>query len=266
PNDNRAPVLEISMYVMVSVSLLFLGLRCGCKARYGKPFAVDDYILVVAWIFLVAYTGLVVSATKHGLGRHLKTISHADQVEAHRLLGTADFFVIISIAISKSSFAVTLLRLTFHTWHKALIWTIIITVNLLMWTTAIFIFTSCTPLGRVWDPTVPGTCWNSRRLLDYNVFSGAWSASMDFVLALFPWLLIMRLNMRRVEKIGVCIAMSLGVLSGITGVIKTAYINHSVGEWTYQAIDLSIWAGAETAVVITAASIPFLRLALREVR
>lgn len=123
-------------------------------------------------IFLVAYTGLVVSATKHGLGRHLKTISHADQVEAHRLLGTADFFVIISIAISKSSFAVTLLRLTFHTWHKALIWTIIITVNLLMWTTAIFIFTSCTPLGRVWDPTVPGTCWNSRRLLDYNVFSG----------------------------------------------------------------------------------------------
>lgn len=54
PNDNRAPVLEISMYVMVSVSLLFLGLRCGCKARYGKPFAVDDYILVVAWVWSLA--------------------------------------------------------------------------------------------------------------------------------------------------------------------------------------------------------------------
>ncbi|KAK3381787.1 hypothetical protein B0H63DRAFT_561409 [Podospora didyma] len=266
--ENRGPALEISMYVMVVVSLVFLALRCFCKARYRKPFAADDYILVVSWVFLAIYAGVIVSATKYGIGRHYNVLSHEDTVRAHLLLGTADFFAITSIAISKSSFAVTLLRLAIHTWHRAFIWTIIVTVNLALWTTAIFIFTSCSPIERIWDPLVPGTCWNARMLLDYNIFSGAWSAAMDFVLALFPWLLIMRLNMRRVEKIGVCVAMSLGVLSGVTAIIKTSYINQSAKwrDWTYLSIDLLIWAGAESAVVITAASIPFLRLALREVR
>ncbi|KAK3377074.1 hypothetical protein B0T24DRAFT_509333, partial [Lasiosphaeria ovina] len=226
----------------------------------------DKYLAHATQIFLVTYTGIIIAATQYGIGRHYRSLRHQDTVEAHRLMGTANFFGIGSIAISKSSFAVTLLRLSFRTWHRVLVWFIIVTVNLALWTTAAFIFTSCSPIARVWDPLVPGTCWNGRMLLDYNIFTGAWSAAMDFVLALFPWLLIMRLNMRRVEKIGGCVAMSLGVLSGITAIIKTSYINQSAKWRDYSSIDLLIWSAAETAVVITAASIPFLRLALREVR
>jgi len=37
---------------------------------------------------------------------------------------------------------------------------------------------------------------------------------MDFVLAIFPWILIWHLRMRMVEKIGVGVAMSLGILYG----------------------------------------------------
>lgn len=39
-----------------------------------------------------------------------------------------------------------------------------------------------------------------------------WSAIMDISLALIPWKIIWNLQMRPAEKIGVCIAMSLGVL------------------------------------------------------
>lgn len=31
---------------MVVVSLVFVALRCFCKARYRKPFGADDYILI----------------------------------------------------------------------------------------------------------------------------------------------------------------------------------------------------------------------------
>ena len=34
----------------------------------------------------------------------------------------------------------------------------------------------------------------------------------DFVLAVFPWVLIWNLQMRFVEKLGVCICMSMGLL------------------------------------------------------
>lgn len=39
----------------------------------------------------------------------------------------------------------------------------------------------------------------------------AYSAAMDFTLALLPWKIIWALQMKRVEKIGVAVAMSMGV-------------------------------------------------------
>lgn len=45
---------------------------------------------------------------------------------------------------------------------------------------------------------------------------------MDFVLALLPWKVVWPLNMRKKEKIGAIVAMSMGVFAGITGVIKLA--------------------------------------------
>jgi len=49
-----------------------------------------------------------------------------------------------------------------------------------------------------------------------------YSGAMDIVLALLPWKLVWPLNMRKKEKIGVIIAMSMGVFAGITAVIKVA--------------------------------------------
>jgi len=39
----------------------------------------------------------------------------------------------------------------------------------------------------------------------------AYCALMDFTLAFLPWKLVWALQMRRVEKIGVTVAMSMGV-------------------------------------------------------
>lgn len=38
---------------------------------------------------------------------------------------------------------------------------------------------------------------------------------MDFVLASFPWIITWNLDMRRVEKIGLCVTMSLVSYSGL---------------------------------------------------
>lgn len=47
----------------------------------------------------------------------------------------------------------------------------------------------------------------------------AYSGAQDFVLALLPWVVIMKLQMRKKEKVAVALAMSLGVLSVVTGLI-----------------------------------------------
>jgi hypothetical protein len=35
---------------------------------------------------------------------------------------------------------------------------------------------------------------------------------MDFIFATFPWLITRKLEMRRAEKIGLCVTMSLGMM------------------------------------------------------
>lgn len=39
-----------------------------------------------------------------------------------------------------------------------------------------------------------------------------WSALMDLSLAALPWKILWKLQMRTAEKIGACVAMSLGIL------------------------------------------------------
>jgi hypothetical protein len=39
-----------------------------------------------------------------------------------------------------------------------------------------------------------------------------YSAILDFVLALLPWVILMRMTMRRRERLGVAVAMSLGAM------------------------------------------------------
>ncbi len=43
-------------------------------------------------------------------------------------------------------------------------------------------------------------------------FAEVWSAATDFILAAFPWVVFWKLQMKPVEKIGICICMSMGFL------------------------------------------------------
>jgi hypothetical protein len=45
-----------------------------------------------------------------------------------------------------------------------------------------------------------------------TVFGAVYSAACDFVLALLPWKIVMGLQMKLHEKLGVALAMSVGIM------------------------------------------------------
>ncbi|KAF3032715.1 hypothetical protein E8E12_002246 [Didymella heteroderae] len=92
-----------------------------------------------------------------------------------------------------------------------------------------------------------------------------WSALMDVCLALLPWKIIWGLQMRTAEKIGVCIAMSLGILAGVTSIIRSTYIQKlTVQDVSFESYKAIIWAVAECAMTIVATSIPVLRVVFKQ--
>lgn len=147
-----------------------------------------------------------------GFGKHQDDVGDKEFFMLMQFNMIATVFSLLGAAWSKTSFAITLLRLTTTSYLKHLIWIIIITLNLTLTFNAIMPFIQCTPIERGWNPFIEGTCWDRNTTLVYAIFAAAYSAAMDFILAFIPWAIIGKLQMRTKEKLGVAICMSLGLV------------------------------------------------------
>lgn len=97
---------------------------------------------------------------------------------------------------------------------------------------AITVFAQCTPVQSIWDSRVPSNGCSLNLTIMATIMCGmlcfspsihdlpsslsniylAWSAVLDFVLALFPWVALWNLNMKKKEKYTICLSLSLGIL------------------------------------------------------
>lgn len=124
-----------------------------------------------------------------------------------------------------------------------------------------FIFGQCSPARRLWNPEVPGSCIDPTIQQNVGFFQSSFSCFSDFVLALFPLIIIWDLKMRRAVKFGIGAAMSLGILATGAAIVKTIQLQHLTAraDYTYDTVDLVIWYTTESYVVIIAACVPTLR-------
>jgi len=120
-------------------------------------------------------------------------------------LPIGQFFAVLSVAVSKSSFILTLLRLVTLPWQKAALWFMLVTINMSMLSISIVQFFQCSV------PPTPG-CVNGDHVIGLGVFAAGYSALMDLILTAFPSLVIWKLQMRFQEKLGVIVSMSLGIV------------------------------------------------------
>jgi hypothetical protein len=156
-------------------------------------------------------------------------VHHADLVVFNKATSAMGFAIAIATALSKISFAITLLRLS-RDWTRALLHFIIISLSVVLGGNALIIYIHCSPVTHGWDRSIPGTCWPVKYLADVSlaatgkflqtasldnlisIVCTAYSAAMDFVLAFLSWTIIRNAPLKNAEKIGVGVAMSMGVL------------------------------------------------------
>ncbi|KAI3531146.1 hypothetical protein CSPX01_14363 [Colletotrichum filicis] len=151
----------------------------------------------------------------------------------------------VALALSKTSFAVTMLRIASGK-LKVFIWFLIISMNAVLATSAVVAWkAACDRPSDSYEAVLPGSCWRVEDSVIMHMVSNAYSALVDFILSLLPWPMIWRLGLKRHEKIGVAVAMSHGVIAG-------------------SSISALIWGQAEINVTIVASSIPVLRVLFTE--
>ncbi|KAK0716611.1 hypothetical protein B0T21DRAFT_64537 [Apiosordaria backusii] len=258
--------INFTIWLLTALSAAFLALRVYSKFLRHRGLWWDDHVLIASWIAQVTSCAFVSVSVTYGFGRSLSLFNFANLNIYLLYCNLAGTFSILAACWSKTSFAITILRIS-NGWMKYLVWFIIVTVNLSLGAAIALTWGQCTPIAKIWQPKLEGECWPKFYQVRYNIFTAVYSGAMDIVLALLPWRIIWKLTMNKKEKFGVLVAMSMGVFAGITSIIKITQLpSISDASFTESTTQLAILAAAEGAITIIAASIPILRALLKHNR
>ncbi|KAF1930581.1 uncharacterized protein M421DRAFT_377119 [Didymella exigua CBS 183.55] len=261
PSD-YGPILNGVMWLQVGVSSVFIMLRIYTRFYIIRSLGWDDYMMVINLAVFIAFIATTSIGVSYGVGKTTEDIARLglDNSKAIFWEAVGQGICIMGIAVSKAAIALFLLRIVVRKWHIALLWSVMISTAIFSTITTALLFLQCKPVSYLWNPTIPGGhC--PINFTDVGLSMGAWSAAMDFILAILPWPVVMGLNMKRKEKVTIACGLSLGFFAGCCSVVRTVELRTlaSKANYVYDTAPMLLWSSSEICLTIICACIPVLR-------
>ncbi|CAM1502522.1 Fc.00g045060.m01.CDS01 [Cosmosporella sp. VM-42] len=253
------------MWALVAITWIFVVLRLYTRHFVLGQIGPDDHAYWLSGVLILLYTIFMHISANYGFGQPITTLDIDDAVKAvyYELIGQT--FAVIGMGVAKVSLGLFLVRIVMETWHKVAIWLAMGSLMAVSVLTAIVLWVQCIPSASVYDPRVKGVCHIA--ISPIAITLGVWCATVDFFFAIFPWVFIWGLNMKRKEKITIAGSMSFGVVAGVCGIVRTVEVATGfTANYTEDTVGLIIWSAAEMAVTLVCVGIPVLRPLYRRVR
>ncbi|ESZ97236.1 hypothetical protein SBOR_2359 [Sclerotinia borealis F-4128] len=257
------PTIILVMWVQTFFAAVFVGLRMYTRYYIVQATGYDDWLSVAS---LVPYSAFCTAAAVYGLGSHFADLTAAQFIMSNKMEIAGQTCNIIAIATSKSTVAVFLLRLVIVPWHKVFLWFCIVSTVIVCVSCAVLDFFQSSPMAAVFDPSLP-------HAVNFNftanaIFSGSYTALMDFTLALFPWYFLAHVQIKKKERLTISFGLTLGVFAGICGIVRAVELGGLAArsDYTYDTVPLILWGSSELLVAIACACIPVLRPLYKQLR
>ncbi|KAJ5773815.1 hypothetical protein N7457_008711 [Penicillium paradoxum] len=228
----------------------------------------DDYIIVAAMVMVTSYTILTTVNVVRGYGSHtavLRERGGMDLVENILVVNYADFALgIMSFTTPKLAIAALLNRIMNPSrLHKIVLWVTTASVFVASTICIIVLFTMCDPPEALWKVHLlseGAKCRPTKYLVGYAIFTGALSAVVDLYLAIYPTVILMKLQMSLKKKVALCAALGLGAIACAMAIVKCLQLPglYNTEDSTYATADLVIWTSVESNIIIMASCIPTL--------
>ncbi|KAI0176110.1 hypothetical protein GGR52DRAFT_346223 [Hypoxylon sp. FL1284] len=256
PHDDRAPVLIGAVCFVLSLTTLAVGLRIFTRSRVLKQLGVDDYLVLVAWMFCLA-TGISQCLnTRNGLGKH--TWDFKSDVQRQNYL--KDFYVSItlyqaSLLFVKMSFLTQYYRaFSIKKMRTTILAAIVIISTWSLSQVMISIFT-CDPVGGFWEETIDSRC-----IPNYPQWyiSAAGNIATDLVIFVIPLPALVHLHLPKAQRLVLIGIFSLGFFTCAISVIRIKYLQLG-GDFSFENVEGSAWSVAEICSGVTCACLPTLR-------
>ncbi|KAM7219069.1 hypothetical protein V8F06_005507 [Rhypophila decipiens] len=244
----RAPMAIATMWCLTAVTFVFVILRLYTRAVVVHQVGWDDHIFVFSAVLLLLYTLFLLLSATYGFGQPITDLPLEDAVLAVKWEMVGQTFAVIGMATAKVSLGLFLLRIVFETWHKVVLVLASLSLLAVSILTAVIFWIQCIPPQSIFDPRVEGTC--IIMVTPFSILLGSWCAAADFFFAAFPYW----------EKVTIPASMSLGVLAGACGIIRTIDLSGlASANYTEDTVNLIVWSAAELAITMVCAGIPVIR-------
>ncbi|KAK7211570.1 hypothetical protein V2G26_018748 [Clonostachys chloroleuca] len=226
------------------LTLILIGLRFYTRHFIRGKVGWDDYWLIVTWLLMVIFGALTSVGVGHGMGQHRADLTTEQFADGVFYITCAQVIASLAIGMCKVVVATFLLRIVTATWQRWFLWFCIGSMMLLSLILSSAVFAQCSPVESIWNPLLADkkVCHINLTILAFVDCS--YAAFLDFVLAGFPWIALRNLNMKRKERITICISLSLGVFAGI-----------ATDDYLYAMPDNYMWTFTEVSTTIVCVTI-----------
>ncbi|KAE8154884.1 hypothetical protein BDV25DRAFT_170995 [Aspergillus avenaceus] len=267
---DKSEAIIVITSVFLALSLITVALRCYVRLYLIRAFGADDWTMVLAMAFNLAFAVCGIAGGATGLG---KTMDHfVDNPNALRaplrFWWVGQIFYALTGTAGRTSIAISLLRITIVRMHLVIIYT---TIALSIIVGLLFFFVTlleCRPIHYVWDyGLISPNCVSKAFLVDIAYTHSVIAAVCDLTLGILPLFMIWKLQMNVRAKLSLGAILGLGCLAGAAVLVRLPY-NHRFKdpEFLYASSTLSILANIEAGLGITAGCLSTLRPLVRMLR
>ncbi|KAL4761121.1 uncharacterized protein BDW70DRAFT_150276 [Aspergillus foveolatus] len=192
-----------------------MALRAYSQLSVRRRFAVDDLVMVGAYILQGIASSLVTVSTYHGLGSNVTTLDYGQLIGLLKYVMIGMPFGVLAPLCGRISFILLLLAtvLSVHNLRRKLLWLLIVLQLIFSIIPCVLQYTQCSPIEGLWDPRIVLTkCPGARRLQRWGYFQGAFDAFTDLILIITSVAVVLKLKVRRWSKIVLSLILSLSLL------------------------------------------------------
>ncbi|KAL8915510.1 MAG: hypothetical protein Q9171_000075 [Xanthocarpia ochracea] len=288
-DENLGPtIISINIVVFVASTLVVI-IRIYTRLCLTKNFGWDDAFMVLTQVYRIICPrllqddrwtdvfqllnicgmGFVAAEISNGLGRKRFYLAPGSYKKFLKYDYLDWVQVFLTLMLSKISICLFLLRLSnFRRIRLGLHAMNIFLVTSHIPLTFLVIF-QCSPISKYWRNPLdgPGRCFSKATVETIIIIQGISSIVSDFIFAGFPIILLWNVQLSKRTKVGLCLLMGLGVITGGICIGRTALSGQ------IKSMDVS-WAGVPNALArvfeinlgIIAACMPIMKPFVRYVK
>ncbi|KAH7386533.1 hypothetical protein BKA64DRAFT_145491 [Cadophora sp. MPI-SDFR-AT-0126] len=251
----NGPSLVACTLVPFVLTWAFSSVRIYVRRFVLKIWKVEDWLFLASQATFSVLAMCAFVATIYGNGQHLKTVAAKDVPIVMKYWYSSELIYVVTSLLIRLSIGFFLLRICTLNAH---VWTIRATLGTMIFVSIMyfgFMVFQCKPISYFWHRFSggEGKCFSPKLIADLTIVFSVFVAATDLIFGILPLFVIWDLKMNRKTKCIVGGLLTLGILAGLSVIIRIIYINslsNPEEDFTFLTFKVAIWSIIEPAIGI----------------